>query len=342
MNMRMALVVATLVMLGLATHSRAEIITRDITYTHGEQKLVGYLAYDDAVEGKRPGVLVVHEWWGLNDYAKRRARMLAEMGYVAFCADMYGPGKVTADPKQAGQWAGHLSGDIEQWRQRALAGLGVLKEQPQTDTTDLAAIGYCFGGSTVIHLAYANPPGLKAVASFHGGLPIADEKVKQVKPEILICHGEADDFVKPDHISKFKAALDRADAKWTFVSYADAVHSFTNPQADDHGIEGIGYNARADRQSWAHMKMLLEQVFAADGVGLRIDIDGEGVIRIAGKVVTVEQIAKHVAPAKRSGEPVVVATDRKTKLRAVTRVIDALKTADVEVEIAVRPLLEGE
>ncbi len=243
----------------LAAAAFAEIKTQAIAYTHDGVELEGYLAYDDAIDDPAPGVLVIHEWWGLNDYAMRRARQLAEMGYVAFCADMYGRGKVTADPKQAGQWAGHMSGNLDLWRSRALRGLEILRGREECDADRVAAIGYCFGGSTVTHLAFANAP-LRGVVSFHGSMPIPPAVPEKVEPQVLICHGAEDDFAKPDHVQKFKDTLDAGNADWTCIEYSNAVHSFTNPGADAHGMDGVGYNARADQQSWAHMKAFFDRV----------------------------------------------------------------------------------
>ena len=256
-----ALLMMPLVTLALASPALGEIVTKNVAYEHNGTQLEGYLAYDDETEGKRPGVLVVHEWWGLNDYAKRRARMLAELGYVAFCADMYGKGKVTDDPKQASAWSGHLSGNAELWRARAAAGLDVLKKQSQTDTDRLAAIGYCFGGSTVLQLAYAGTD-LNAVVSFHGSFPRPAEDAN-VNASVLVCHGAQDDFAKPAQIQKWQARMDQIDADWHMTTYAGAEHSFTNPAADEHGVDGVSYNKLADERSWAHMKLFFERLMAA-------------------------------------------------------------------------------
>lgn len=239
----------------------AEIITKDIEYEHNGTALVGYLAYDDSIEGKRPGVLVVHEWWGLNDYAKRRARMLAELGYVAFAADMYGKGKATADPSKASEWAGHLRGNVGLWRARALRGIEILKKQDVTDTERLAAIGYCFGGSTVLHLAYAGAP-LKAVVSFHGGLPTPADDA-EIKAAIVICHGASDQHAEDKEIIAVKDALNKHKADWLMIMYGNARHSYTNPAVDEHGIPSVRYNEKADKRSWQHMKEFLSEALKA-------------------------------------------------------------------------------
>ena len=159
----------TLLLIGFASTVEAKVVGSTVPYRDGDVDLSGYLAYDDSIQGKRPGVLLVHEWWGLNDYARRRADQLAGMGYVAFAVDMYGKGKVTEHPEDAAAWAQQVRGNIDLWRKRAMAGLDVLKADPRTDIARIAAIGYCFGGSTVQQLAYAGAP-LRGIVSFHGGL----------------------------------------------------------------------------------------------------------------------------------------------------------------------------
>lgn len=242
----------------LAAH--AEVVTKTIAYKDGDVELEGYLAYDDEIKGQRPGVLVVHEWWGLNDYAKKRARMLAELGYVAFAADMYGKGKVTADPTQAGQWARHLTGDVDVWRKRALVALKELRDQPQADDDKVAAIGYCFGGSTVIELALGGAD-VDGVVSFHGGLPKAVKPAADIGAKVVICHGGADSFVKPADVTNFQNALNAAEVDWQMHTYGGAQHSFTNPGADAYGMNGVKYNKAADRRSWVHMQQLFDELF---------------------------------------------------------------------------------
>ena len=251
----MTLMVELLVMTASAD---AAVQTKQVTYKHGNLDCVGFLAWDDAVEGPRPGVLVVHEWWGLDAYAKRRAEMLAKLGYIAFAADMYGEGKTVIHPKDADEMAGKVRANVDHWRQRGLAALEVLKTQPQCDKTKLAAIGYCFGGSTVQQLAFAGTD-LKAVANFHGGLVLPrPEQVKAIKAEILICNGADDIFIGPETIREFREALDAGKAKYKFISYPGARHSFTVPEADSHGIDNIKYNKAADEESWADMLKLFK------------------------------------------------------------------------------------
>jgi len=247
--------------MAMAGAADAAVQSKKVTYKHGDLECYGFLAWDDAIEGPRPGVLVVHEWWGLDAYAKRRAEMLAKLGYVAFAADMYGEGRTVSHPKDAGEMAGRVRSNVEDWRKRGLAALDVLKTQPQCDPKQLAAIGYCFGGSTVQQLAFAGTD-LDAVASFHGGLVVPSaEQVKAVKARILICNGAEDSFIPATAIQSFRAALDKGDAKYEFISYPGAKHSFTVPEADSHGVEGLKYDKAADEKSWADLQKLLQSVF---------------------------------------------------------------------------------
>lgn len=243
----------------MSSAAHAAVQTKTIKYKHGNQDCIGFLAWDDAKEGKRPGVLVVHEWWGLNDYAKDRAKKLAELGYVAFCADIYGDGKVVDHPKDAGEMAGKTRMNVDDWRKRAQEALATLKAQPQCDGDKLAAIGYCFGGSTCLQLAYTGAD-LKAVATFHAALPTptADD-AKQIKPEIVVCHGAEDKFIPDKAISDFRGALDGAKVKYEFIAYPGAVHSFTVPDADKHNVPGLKYQKEADEASWKKMQELFEK-----------------------------------------------------------------------------------
>jgi len=258
MRFSVAGVVAVLGLAMFVSSAEAAVQTKQVTYKHGDMECHGFLAWDDSIEGKRPGVLVVHEWWGLDAYAKRRAEMLAKLGYVAFAADMYGEGKTVNHPKDAGEMAGKVRANVDDWRKRGLAALEVLKAQPQCDSSKLAAIGYCFGGSTVQQLAFAGTD-LKAVASFHGGLvqPTSDQ-VKAAKAEILICNGADDTLIPAAAIKSFREALDQGKARYEFVSYPGARHSFTVPEADSHGIDVLKYNKAADEQSWADMLKLFK------------------------------------------------------------------------------------
>ncbi len=244
----------------------AKITTKSVTYEQAGVKLEGYLAYDDtkvAADGKTPGVLVVPEWWGLNDYAKSRAEQLAKLGYVAFAVDMYGAGVVTTDAKKAGELAGQFYGK-PLMAERARAGLDQLLATGLVDPARVAAIGYCFGGSTVQALAYSGAP-LAGIVSFHGGLiPVPADAAQKNKAKILICHGAIDPFVKKEDIDAFLKSMNDGKFDYQFISYAGAVHAFTNPGADQlaktTGLP-IAYNAAADHRSWAHMKIFFKELF---------------------------------------------------------------------------------
>jgi dienelactone hydrolase len=238
----------------------AAVKTKAISYKDGNLALRGTIAWDDAIKGKRPGVLIVHEWWGLDDYARGRAKQLAAAGYVAFALDMYGVGKITNHAKEAGEWAKQVNNNIDRWVGRAKSGLDILKADANVDDTKVAAIGYCFGGSTVMQMAYAGL-GVKAVTSFHGSLPPASEAVTEIKPRVLIAHGRDDKFIPADRIVAFKAGLDRAKADWEMMEFSNTVHSFTNPESDTRGMKNIRYNPRADKHSWAAMLLMFDEVF---------------------------------------------------------------------------------
>lgn len=247
------------VLMVVAASAQAAVQSKPINYKVGDLECHGVLFWDDAVEGTRPGVLVVHEWWGLDKYAKHRAEMLAKLGYVAFAADMYGEGKSTTHPMDAKEMAGNVRKNVDEWRKRGVAALDVLKSQPQCDKSKLAAIGYCFGGSTCQLLAFSGVD-LKAIASFHGGLvQPTPEQAKASKAELLICNGADDKFIPEASIKSFKESLDKGGAKYEFVNYPGAVHSFTVPEADSHGIDGMKYNKEADEKSWDAMKKLFKE-----------------------------------------------------------------------------------
>ena len=251
-------------LLGCSTLAHAQIQTEEIPYTAADgTRLVGYLAWDDAVQGPRPGVLVVHEWWGLNDYAKRRARDLAALGYSALAVDMYGDGRNTQHPDDAKAFMNAALADPAIPKARFQAGLDLLKAQPQTDPARLAAIGYCFGGKVVLDMARQGLP-LAAVVSFHGALVTATPATPgSVKAKVLVEHGAADSFITAEQIAAFKAEMDQAGADYRFVELPGAKHGFSNPDADAHKGHGLdlGYQKEADERSWADMQALFKDVF---------------------------------------------------------------------------------
>lgn len=258
MRYMIAVILVTLFCSGWA---RAELKSKTITYKHGDMECVGYLAWDDAVTGPRPGVLVLHEWWGLNDYARKRTDELAKLGYLAFAADMFGNGKTVDHPTDARTMVGQVRSNVDDWRKRATVALGVLTSQPECDKTKVAAIGYCFGGSTALQLSYVGAD-LKAVATFHAALPTPTaEEAKNIKAALLVCHGADDPFIPATAITAFKQPIEQAKVALDFVAYPGAQHSFTVESADAHGIEGMKYNRDADEKSWKKMLELFDRQF---------------------------------------------------------------------------------
>ncbi|HEY2784816.1 MAG TPA: dienelactone hydrolase family protein [Fimbriiglobus sp.] len=253
---------AALMVIATAGAAGAAIQSEPVEYEFQGTKMKGVIYYDDAKSDKRPGVMVVHEFWGLDDYAKMRAEMLAKLGYVALACDMYGDGKHTEHAADASKFAGEARANKTVWLGRADAGLKVLKENKFVDPKKLAVIGYCFGGSTAIQVALAGTPDVLAVVSFHGALPTPSvDEVKHVKAKVVVCHGADDGFVTADVVKKFRDAFDRAGVKYTFVAYPGAVHSFTVKGAENKGLKGIAYNKNADEKSWALMRETFEEVF---------------------------------------------------------------------------------
>ncbi len=232
----------------------AAVQTAVVTYKDGDQELEGFVAWDDAVKGQRPGVLVVHDWTGLQDYAKKRATMLAELGYVAFAADIYGKDVRPVDPKECAVCAGEYRSDLPLLRRRVMAALDELKGRRETDPQRLGGIGYCFGGSCVLELARSGAD-VRGVVSFHGGLgttlPAAPGAINA---RILVCHGGADDHVNKE-VPAFQDEMKKSQAKMEFVIYEGAKHGFTKP--------GGGYQEKADKESWAAMEKFFKEVFVA-------------------------------------------------------------------------------
>jgi dienelactone hydrolase len=252
---------------GIFTAMQAKIITKTVSYEHAGVKLEGYLAYDNVkmpAGEKAAGVLVVPEWWGLNDYVKGRAEKLARLGYVAFVADMYGAGVSTTDSKKAAELAGQFYGK-PLMAERAQAGLDQLLATGLVDPARVAAIGYCFGGSTVQALAYSGAP-LAGIVSFHGGLiPVPADAAARTKAKILICQGALDPMASKEAVDAFTKSMNDGKFDYQFISYSGAVHAFTNPDADRlaaaNGLKGIGYNAAADQRSWALMQSFFHELF---------------------------------------------------------------------------------
>lgn len=235
----------------------------NIEYTEGKVTGKGFMAYDSSFAGPKPVVLIVHEWWGVNDYVKSRARQLASLGYLAMAVDMFGNGRLNQDPKSAQDAVTPFYKDPLLGKSRLEAALAKVKTLPQADTTQIAAIGYCFGGSMVLNAAKLGTP-LIGVVSFHGGLAGPAPVKNAVKAQILVCHGSADQFVSASDISTFRNQLDSAGIPYTFKEYAGATHAFSNPDATEKGKKfniPIAYNGAADTASWNDMLAFFGQVF---------------------------------------------------------------------------------
>ena len=262
--MHSTLVSATVLLFSVAIAS-AGLRTEEVFYHGGGVALKGYLAWDDTATAPRPGVLVVHEWWGQNEYVRMRARKLAELGYVALAIDMYGEGKLADHPQDAGQFAGDVMANLDTARKRFEAALNCLNQRPEKDPGKTAAIGYCFGGGVVLHMARLGVD-LRGVASFHGSLDAkATAKPGVVKARVLVCNGADDIFVTAEAIQRFKQEMENAGVDYDFISYPGARHAFTNPEATAAGEKfglPIAYQKEADEASWQALKEFLVEVFA--------------------------------------------------------------------------------
>jgi dienelactone hydrolase len=244
----------------LLTGARAEIVTKAVEYKEGDTTLEGWVAYDDSVKGARPGVLIVHQWKGLGAYEKMRAEMLAKMGYVAFACDIYGKGIRPTAMQDAAAQAGKYKNDRPLLRKRVNAGLQTLLKQEGVDKKKVAAIGYCFGGTTALELARSGAD-IGGVVSFHGGLSSPNpEDAKNIKAKVLALHGADDPNVPPAEVAAFEKEMRDAKVDWQLVAYGNAVHSFTDKGAGNDNSKGAAYNEKADRRSWEAMKDLFAEI----------------------------------------------------------------------------------
>lgn len=247
----------------VSTSAFAEVVGKDVEYKSNGTTLKGYLAYDNSIEGKRPGVLVVHEWWGHNDYARSRADKLAALGYTALAVDMYGDGKQADHPEKAGELAKGVLSNMDVAEKRFQAALDLLKEQSTVNPEHVAAIGYCFGGAVVLNMALRGVD-LDGVASFHGILPQEAPENAEPKAKIIVFHGGDDPFVPKEQFDAFKKVMEDSNADYTLVVYPGVQHSFTNPGADEYGKKfelPLVYDEDADKKSWEQFQAFLKTIF---------------------------------------------------------------------------------
>ena len=261
---------ALLACLMMAAAAAAEVQTREVVYNDGDTELLGYLAYDperipalgNAQGAAAPAVLIVHQWMGLTEYEQRRARQLAELGYVAFALDIYGSDHSPTNMQEAGAMAGRFKNNRELFRQRLNLGLQVLTAMPTVDADRVTAIGYCFGGTGVLELARSGA-NVAGVVSFHGGLDSpTPEDGENIRCPILVLHGANDPFVSREGIDAMRAEFDEAGVDWQMIEYSGAVHAFTQPMAGDDPTRGAAYNEDADRRSWQHMQLFFNEVMS--------------------------------------------------------------------------------
>jgi dienelactone hydrolase len=257
-------VMAFVLLFGISAGAFAAVKGEEMVYRVGDTEFTGYLAYDDAVEGKRPGVLVVHEWWGHTPYARMRADMLAEMGYTAFALDMYGTGKVADHPDRAKSFMQAVTANMQEAERRFDAAKALLQQQPTVDADHIAAIGYCFGGGIVLHMARSGED-LDGVVSFHGSLATATPAADgAVKARVLVFNGEADPFVGAEAVEAFEKEMQAAGADYQLVNYPGVKHSFTNPEADAFAQRfgmPLAYDKQADDDSWKRTGEFFTRIF---------------------------------------------------------------------------------
>jgi len=250
-----------ILILCFAMEMRSEIVTEDVEYKIGDVTLQGYIAYDNSITAKRPGILIIHQWKGLTDYEKMRARQLAELGYFAFAADIYGKGVRPTTSEEARKEAGKYYANLNLYRERLSAGLNELKMQPLVDVNKIAAIGYCFGGGGVLELARSGAD-IKGVVSFHGSLGTDNpDDAKNIKCRILVQTGAIDPNVTDAEVTAFKKEMEDAKVDYVLTEYSGAVHSFTMESAGNDISKGSAYNKNADQRSWDAMKKFFSEIF---------------------------------------------------------------------------------
>jgi len=244
----------------IASSARAEIKTEEVEYKQGDTVLQGFVAWDDAISGKRPGVLVVHEWWGHNKHAREQAKRIAAAGYVGFALDMYGKGKVATHPNDAKAFMTEATADFKVERARFDAALVQLKKRPEVNAKQIGAVGYCFGGAVALEMARAGTP-LAFVATFHGALGTKTPAKKGFRPRVLVLNGADDPMVPKAQVDAFKQEMTAAGAKFQVVDYPGAKHAFTNPEADKAGMPALAYDAAADKQSFEEFRKMMSALY---------------------------------------------------------------------------------
>jgi dienelactone hydrolase len=264
-SMKKILALIVLVLFGLVSLANAGIKTEEIEYSHNGVKLKGYLAYDDSKSGKRPGIIVVHEWWGHNDHARNRSKMLAEAGYTALALDMYGSGKLATHPKKAGEFMNAAFSNWVDSQARYNKALEILKGHKTVDATRIGSIGFCFGGAVSIKMARGGAD-LKGIVGFHSALPMEPAiKKNSMKSAVLIINGSEDDFLKPETIAAFSQEMFKSNVDFTYMNLKGVKHSYTNPQADEFAkkfnLPALQYNKKADEQAWSEMLKFFQRIF---------------------------------------------------------------------------------
>lgn len=264
LNRLVRLLFSVLLLSLISLTADAQVQSREISYQVGSIEFTGYLAYDDNITGKRPGILVVHEWWGHNAYARKRAEMLAELGYTAFALDMYGTGKIADHPDDAKVFMRAVMGDLPEMKKRFEAGLNILMSHPSVNSEKTAVIGYCMGGGIALNMARGGAD-LDGVVVFHGSIAAKEPVASgQVKAEIMVFTGAEDPFIPRAQVLEFEREMNAAGVTYTVTSYPDAKHSFTNPQADIFGERfdmPMGYDKAADEDSWQQMQRFFQRIF---------------------------------------------------------------------------------
>jgi dienelactone hydrolase len=258
MTLRLSLLVLSIMV--LTATDQAKVVSKPVPYQSEGLKLEGYLAYDDAIKGKRPGVLVVHEWWGLNDSIRNRVDQLASMGYVAFALDLYGKGKTTIKMKEATKMLRMVQMNVYRWHQRALAGLEVLRGLPQVDPRRIAAIGYGWGGATLQQQLFKGAD-LKGVVLFESFKTPTTEQLQRIKAKILVLLGASDPYVDADKLKNYIAVMKNAGKDWQMNLYGGAKHGFTDPNAAQYNMAEFAYNQTADQRSWKQVESFLSELF---------------------------------------------------------------------------------